>query len=44
MTTAHRRALNARTAERLRGLSLGGGITLVGLGLLLLGVRVRRAD
>ncbi|WP_328720521.1 hypothetical protein OHT52_14205 [Streptomyces sp. NBC_00247] len=43
LTTAHRRALRARTAERLRGLSLGGGITLVGLGLFLLAVRVRRA-
>ncbi|MFE9850892.1 hypothetical protein ACFYPN_19070 [Streptomyces sp. NPDC005576] len=37
-------ALSVRGAERLHGLSLGGGITLVGLGLLFLGVRMRRAD
>ncbi|MFD6421227.1 hypothetical protein [Streptomyces sp. NPDC060198] len=41
--SAHRRALSTRATERLRELSLGGGITLVGLGLFLLGVRVRRA-
>ncbi|MDF6020060.1 hypothetical protein [Streptomyces sp. JH34] len=43
-TPRQRQALNEASARQVRDVSLGSGITLVGLGLAFLALRMRRAD